>query len=204
MDLSLFFEIETPDTSAVKRCYAECIEQVMLADELGSRTAWFLKSHFIPFVSYCTAPEMVLAHLAAKARKIRLGHGIPSMIAYGQLFLISMCRLASTWGVNDCETLVDDYLPGNPAAGIAAFSIGNILVSTALISGGVLERHPNLRVVHLESGAGRAAFWMYRLAAGVQGGFKGLPIRASRCFQSNTFRVSVTYPPIRTTRPLNK
>lgn len=78
MDLSLFFEIETADTSAadVKRCYDECIEQVMLADELGSRTAWFLKRHFIPFLSYCTAPEMVLAHLAAKARKIRLGHGI--------------------------------------------------------------------------------------------------------------------------------
>lgn len=78
--------------------------------------------------------------------------------------------------VNACETIVDDYLPGNPAAGVVAFSIGNMLASTALISGGVLERHPKLRVVHLESGAGWAAFWVYRLAAGVQGGFKGLPI----------------------------
>jgi Luciferase-like monooxygenase len=78
MDLSLFFEIETADSSeaGVKRYYDECIEQVMLADELGYLTAWFVEHHFTPFLSYCTAPEMVLAHLAGRTRNIRLGHGI--------------------------------------------------------------------------------------------------------------------------------
>jgi predicted TIM-barrel fold metal-dependent hydrolase len=79
--------------------------------------------------------------------------------------------------LNACDPMLYHYLPGLAMAeGITAFSIGNMLASTAFIMGGVLERHPKLRVVHLESGAGWAAFWMYRLAAGVQGGSKGLPI----------------------------
>ena len=69
------------------------------------------------------------------------------------------------------------YLPRlRSAQTTVAFTIGNMLASTALIMGGVLERHPKLRVVHLESGAGWAAFWLDRLGAGVQGGFRGLDI----------------------------
>ena len=69
------------------------------------------------------------------------------------------------------------YLPRlRSAQATVAFTIGNMLASTALIMGGVLERHPKLRVVHLESGAGWAAFWLDRLGAGVQGGFRGLDI----------------------------
>ncbi|MBI3799642.1 MAG: amidohydrolase [Deltaproteobacteria bacterium] len=69
------------------------------------------------------------------------------------------------------------YLPGlRTAQTTVAFTIGNILACTALIMGGVLERHPQLRVAHLESGAGWVAFWLDRLAASVQGGFRGLEI----------------------------
>ena len=69
------------------------------------------------------------------------------------------------------------YLPRlRSAQTTVAFTIGNILASTALIMGGVLERHPKLRVVHLESGAGWVAFWLDRLGAGVQGGFRNLEI----------------------------
>jgi predicted TIM-barrel fold metal-dependent hydrolase len=69
------------------------------------------------------------------------------------------------------------YLPGlRSAQSTVAFTMGNMLASTALIMGGVLERHPRLRVVHLESGAGWVAFWLDRLAASVQGGFRGLAI----------------------------
>jgi len=78
MDLSVFFEIETADLSeaGVRRCYDECVEQVLLADELGYRTAWFVEHHFLPSLSQCTAPELMLAHLAGRTRRIRLGHGI--------------------------------------------------------------------------------------------------------------------------------
>ena len=60
--------------------------------------------------------------------------------------------------------------------GTMAFTMGNMIASAALIMGGVLERHPRLKVVHLESGAGWVAFWLDRLAAGVNGGFRGVEI----------------------------
>ena len=75
------------------------------------------------------------------------------------------------------DEMLYHYLPGlRTAQTTVAFTIGNMLACTALIMGGVLERHPKLRVVHLESGAGWIAFWLDRLAASVQGGFRGLEI----------------------------
>lgn len=67
------------------------------------------------------------------------------------------------------------YLPRlRSIQGTMAFTLGNMIASAALIMGGVLERHPKLRVVHIESGAGWVAFWIDRLDAGVQGGFLNL------------------------------
>jgi uncharacterized protein len=75
------------------------------------------------------------------------------------------------------DQMLYHYLPGLRTAQVTvAFTVGNMLASTALIMGGVLERHPRLRVVHLECGAGWVPFWMDRLAASVQGGFRGLEI----------------------------
>jgi predicted TIM-barrel fold metal-dependent hydrolase len=75
------------------------------------------------------------------------------------------------------DEMLYHYLPRlRTAQTTVAFTIGNMLACTALIMGGVLERHPKLRVVHLESGAGWVAFWLDRLAASVQGGFRGLDI----------------------------
>ncbi|MBI3743466.1 MAG: amidohydrolase [Chloroflexi bacterium] len=59
---------------------------------------------------------------------------------------------------------------------ISAFTIGNMIASLSLIAGGVLERHPKLRVVHLESGAGWAPFWVDRMKAGIAGGSRHLPM----------------------------
>ncbi|HKA53665.1 MAG TPA: amidohydrolase family protein [Candidatus Binatia bacterium] len=81
------------------------------------------------------------------------------------------------------------YLPRlRTAQTTVAFTIGNMLASTALIMGGVLERHPGLRVVHLESGAGWVAFWLDRLAASVQGGFRGLEIPGLKLHPIDYFR----------------
>jgi predicted TIM-barrel fold metal-dependent hydrolase len=78
--------------------------------------------------------------------------------------------------LNASDPFLDDYLPNLLVAqATSAFTIGNMIASAAMIMGGVLERHPRLRLVHLESGAGWVAFWMYRLGAGIQGGTKDLP-----------------------------
>ena len=70
-----------------------------------------------------------------------------------------------------------DYFRGLVwAQGISAFTIGNMMACASFIIGGVLERHPTLRIVHLESGSGWVASWLYRLRVANQGGTKDLPI----------------------------
>ena len=56
-----------------------------------------------------------------------------------------------------------------PGRGVAGFVMGNMLASLALIGGGVLERFPRMRVVHLEVGCGWVPYWMDRMQAGIQG-----------------------------------
>jgi predicted TIM-barrel fold metal-dependent hydrolase len=78
---------------------------------------------------------------------------------------------------NATDPFLYHYLPGlGSIQGIAAFIIGNMIACAGFIAGGVLERHPTLRVVHLESGAGWAAVWLYRLQARNQGGFKEIEL----------------------------
>src|ERR1700751_4381523 len=62
--------------AGVKRSCDECLEQTMLADRLGYKGVWFTEHHFLPGFSYSSSPELVLAHLAARTKNIRLGHGI--------------------------------------------------------------------------------------------------------------------------------
>ncbi len=78
---------------------------------------------------------------------------------------------------NAADIMVHHYLPGlRQTQGTMAFAFGNMIACAAFIMGGVLERHPGLRVVYLESGAGWAAYWLERLASGVNGGFRGLEL----------------------------
>ncbi len=78
---------------------------------------------------------------------------------------------------NPSDMMLYHYLPGlRTAQNIAAFTMGNQIASTAFIMGGVLERHPRLRLVHMESGAGWVPAWLDRLEGGVNGGFRGIEI----------------------------
>ena len=71
-----------------------------------------------------------------------------------------------------------DYLPGlRNCRTTVSFVMGSMLACTAFIMGGVLERHPALKLVFLESGCGWAAFWLDRLEAGIQGGTRRLKIQ---------------------------
>lgn len=75
------------------------------------------------------------------------------------------------------DIMIPHYLPGlRETQGTMAFVFGNMIACAAFIMGGVLERHPKLRVIFLESGAGWAAYWLERLASGVNGGARGLDI----------------------------
>lgn len=74
----------------------------------------------------------------------------------------------------------------------SAFTMGNMLASVSFVAGGILERFPKLRIVHLESGAGWVPFWMDRLEAGIAGssrrtGYLRLPLTPKEYFQRQCF-----------------
>ena len=78
MKFGIFFEMSTPRpfTRAVERqVYDNALEQARLADELGFDFVWAVEHHFLEEYSHCSAPEVVLAAVAAQTTRIRVGHG---------------------------------------------------------------------------------------------------------------------------------
>ena len=79
MDLSLIYELSAPtgsDQDRVHRTFWEAVEQIELADRLGYRTVWFTEHHFLPGFAHSSAPEVMMAYLAARTENIRLGHAV--------------------------------------------------------------------------------------------------------------------------------
>jgi predicted TIM-barrel fold metal-dependent hydrolase len=75
---------------------------------------------------------------------------------------------------NSADQLIAAFTPDLQAGrGAIAFGIHYMLQCAALILGGVLETHPNLRVAFLEAGVGWAAYWIDRMESGNQGGARG-------------------------------
>jgi len=75
---------------------------------------------------------------------------------------------------NATDWLTLKFTPDIAAGGGAiAFGAHYMLQCAALILGGVLDRHPNLRVGFMESGVGWAPYWLDRIESGNQGGSRG-------------------------------
>lgn len=74
------------------------------------------------------------------------------------------------------------------ACHVASHPVEQMLAMLALIGGGVLERHPRLRVAFLESGCGWLPYWLWRMdehweqTAGIDGE-PALPARPSEYFR---------------------
>ncbi|MYI56605.1 MAG: LLM class flavin-dependent oxidoreductase, partial [Acidimicrobiia bacterium] len=79
MQFGLFYEMQLPrpwEPGDEHRLYRECLEQVVLADQLGFDYVWEVEHHFLEEYSHSSAPEVFLAAAAALTQRIRLGHGI--------------------------------------------------------------------------------------------------------------------------------
>jgi alkanesulfonate monooxygenase SsuD/methylene tetrahydromethanopterin reductase-like flavin-dependent oxidoreductase (luciferase family) len=75
---SLFYEMQIagPTREAEAQLFHDCVEQVVLADQLGYHGVWEVEHHGLYEYSHSSAPEIFLAFVAARTRRIRLGHGV--------------------------------------------------------------------------------------------------------------------------------
>src|SRR5207248_468156 len=74
--MSAAIKAPRPFSDGIERqVYDNALEQARLADELGFDYVWAVEHHFLEEYSHCSAPEVVLAAVAAQTSRIRVGHG---------------------------------------------------------------------------------------------------------------------------------
>ncbi len=84
MKFGLFYELQLPKPAdrdqwgpdAERRIYHDMLEQVALADSLGFDYVFEVEHHFLEEYSHSSAPELMMAALSQRTKRIRLGHGI--------------------------------------------------------------------------------------------------------------------------------
>jgi alkanesulfonate monooxygenase SsuD/methylene tetrahydromethanopterin reductase-like flavin-dependent oxidoreductase (luciferase family) len=78
MHFSMIFEVQLaePTPESERRVYRETVEQALLAEVMGFDRVWAVEHHNLRYYAHCTAPEILLTHIAAKTQRIRVGHGV--------------------------------------------------------------------------------------------------------------------------------
>ena len=78
MKFSLFFEMQIsgPTRRSEAQLFHDCLEQAVFADELGYHCIWEVEHHGLFEYSHSSAPEIFLSFVAAKTKRIRIGHGV--------------------------------------------------------------------------------------------------------------------------------
>lgn len=119
MKFGLFYEHQSPapftpegDMDIMNRA----LDELELADRLGYDYAWLVEHHFLEEYSHSSAPEVFLAALTQRTKRMRLGHGIcvmppainhPVRVAerVATLDLLSGGRI--DWGTGESGTAVE-------------------------------------------------------------------------------------------------
>src|SRR5512135_2537135 len=78
MQFDLFHEISLPPqpVRSETQAYSDTLAEIELADRLGYRCAWLVEHHFMRGYSHASKPELLLAALSQRTRRIRLGHAV--------------------------------------------------------------------------------------------------------------------------------
>ncbi|MEC3915360.1 LLM class flavin-dependent oxidoreductase [Nocardia sp. CDC160] len=81
MKFSMIFEAQMTDPTAAHEAQVlrDCVEQAVLADELGFDTVWAVEHHGLKWYAHMSAPEIFLTYVAAKTSRVRIGHGVVCM-----------------------------------------------------------------------------------------------------------------------------
>jgi alkanesulfonate monooxygenase SsuD/methylene tetrahydromethanopterin reductase-like flavin-dependent oxidoreductase (luciferase family) len=89
LKLDLLYEIDVPrpwakphpwgQREGEQHAYAEALEQIRLADQVGFNTVWCVEHHFREGRSHSPAPEVLIGALTQITEQIRLGFGVALM-----------------------------------------------------------------------------------------------------------------------------
>ena len=74
--LLLELQISHPTPATERQAVHEAVEQAVAADELGYHCVWAVEHHGLYEYSHCSAPETLLAFIAARTTRIRIGHAV--------------------------------------------------------------------------------------------------------------------------------
>jgi alkanesulfonate monooxygenase SsuD/methylene tetrahydromethanopterin reductase-like flavin-dependent oxidoreductase (luciferase family) len=80
MQFGLLYELQTPPGVSEFDIYHQALEQIELADELGFDYAWEVEHHFLEGYSSSPAPEVFLGAVSQRTRRIRIGHGVVTLL----------------------------------------------------------------------------------------------------------------------------
>ena len=75
MDFALFSHVPWPEGADPKQVYDDIIEEFVLGEELGFKSAWTAEHHFTRY-GLGSAPNVLASHLVANTSKIRIGSAI--------------------------------------------------------------------------------------------------------------------------------
>jgi alkanesulfonate monooxygenase SsuD/methylene tetrahydromethanopterin reductase-like flavin-dependent oxidoreductase (luciferase family) len=109
-------QISEPQRSSEARLFHDCLEQAVFADELGYACIWEVEHHGLYEYSHSSAPEIFLSFVAARTKKIRLGHGVtllpnrynhPIRIAERIATLDILSNGRVNWGTGKSSSLVE-------------------------------------------------------------------------------------------------
>lgn len=78
MIFSMIFEaqIAGPTPATEQQLMHDCVEQAVLAEEVGFDRIWAVEHHALVEYAHMSAPEIFLSFVAAKTSRIRIGHGV--------------------------------------------------------------------------------------------------------------------------------
>jgi len=94
VDFGIFNTLPQRDRQKpVRQIYADVVEQTMLAEQLGLSRFWYAEHHFNNF-GLTASPLMLVAHMAARTRTIRLGPAVVVAPLYNPARLLAEIGMA--------------------------------------------------------------------------------------------------------------
>jgi alkanesulfonate monooxygenase SsuD/methylene tetrahydromethanopterin reductase-like flavin-dependent oxidoreductase (luciferase family) len=78
---SVIFEAQLADPTPERerQLFHDCVEQAVLAEEMGFDRVWAVEHHSLKWYAHMSAPEIFLTWVAARTSRIRIGHGVVCM-----------------------------------------------------------------------------------------------------------------------------